>query len=211
MPLPWLSSALVLLFLIQICYSGKQICFRASKSVSRSIPSNSFSSWFAKDTTPATILSLNPGLDRVEQISAGRFKGYLAPIRFPGVTVRSILDFQVHQEDLRIDVTCEQGSLEQSFEGPKVFVGIVSKILPSIASRTSFILNTNEAMLTNQAQLEISFNVPSWFPLNQQSVEESGSKTIQSSMEKDLDGILDKIISEYLRYSSLDLKENAAA
>ena len=207
-------SAFILSLVIESSSSTKLISFKASKSVSRPIPSdhpNSFPSWFARDSTPATILSLNPGLDRVEQITSTCFKGYLAPIRFPGVTVRSIIDFQVNREDSRIDVICEQGSLQQTFEGPKVFVAIVSKLLPSVASRTSFILNMKEAVLTNQAELEICFAIPSWFPLNPKSVEEGGSKTIQTSMEKDLDGILDKIITEYLRCSTLNVQDAKTA
>ena len=207
--MPSSLGVFLLLIMTQSCYSMKEICFRASKSVSRSIPSDhhsSFASWFAKSSTPATILSLNPGLDRVDQISSSSFKGYLAPIRFPGITVTSIIDFNVHQEESQIDVVCDKGSVQQSFEGPKALVAIASKFLPNIASRTSFILNTDEAILTNQAELEICFAIPSWFPVNPQSAEESGSKTIQSSMEKDLDGILDKIISEFLRCSTLDLE-----
>ena len=195
---------ILLLVPLHLAVSKKLITFRASKAVTRSLPTSegSFASWFAKPTTPSTILTLNPGLDRIEQIATGSFKGYLAPIQFPGVTVRSIIDFKVIQADEQIDIICEQGSLQQSFEGPKVFVAIVSKLIPDIASRTSFILNPNEGQLTNEAELEITFAVPSWFPLNPQAVEEGGSKTIQTSMEKDLDGILDKIFTEYLNQST---------
>lgn len=189
--------ALLLLFTV---YSKKIITFRARQLVQRPIPSSEaerFADWFSQPTIPLEILQLNPGFDRIEALPNEAYRGYLAPLRFPGIAITSIVDFDTSFNGTSLDVQCREGALKQSFQGSKFLESIISRLLPSIQSRSITSFDRDDCCVSTKAELAIGFPVPSWFPLNVEAVEKGGSETIQASMDKDLNGFLDKIVAEY--------------
>ena len=104
------------------------VIFKATHSVVRKVP-NGFSTFYERPETPQVILSLNPGLIRIEPITESVYMGYLAPIEFPGLRIKSIVRFDVTFKDKILEVNCREGALQQNYEGNKLFVSAVSKLV----------------------------------------------------------------------------------
>lgn len=185
---------------LAIVGANKPITFRAYNSVDRLLdPSQgkAFEAWFAQPSIVRVILSLNPAIHSIEQLSHDEFKATLTPMRFPGVSVTNIQQFSVTTLPNSLTVAASENGSQQSFEGPKMLQAIVSQMLPKVKSRALFTFSTADYTLRNEAELEISFSVPTWFPLNPEAVEKGGSKTVQESMSSDMGGILDKIVETF--------------
>ena len=184
-------------------FSSKIITFRAQKVISRPLDSqtinlNAFERWFKNQETPLTILSLNPGLVKVEKVSESEFKGYLKPIQFPGALVKSIVGFNVISSDTSVSVVCKEGSVQQEIEAPAFVKKMMLSLLPDITSSTTFCFDAEQATLSNNAQLQIKSTIPSWFPINKEAAERGGSEAVQKSMDADMNGLLDRILDRFI-------------
>lgn len=205
---------MILLILIIYLYglvltSPKQIKFSTNVQVSKAIDiskSPGFNNWFRRPSAVLEILKLNPGIQSVEQIQSGsedsgdlvKYKSYLSPLRFPGLTVQSVVEFNARiNNDGSFALYCNDNSTKQEFIGSKILASIVSRLTPTITSQSCMRYDEIESKLYNNSTLEIAFPVPSWFPLNADIVAKEGSKAIQTSLSQDLEKLLDKVFAKF--------------
>lgn len=78
-----------------------------------------------------------------------------------------------------------------------MFGVLVSKLTPEITSESSFVYDINHNSLINTATTHIKFAVPSWLPISAKITEQQGTKNLQKTMNRDLNGILDKLVNQY--------------
>lgn len=192
-------------FILLTCFMkaylhAKQVTFTAINIVRKPIGPGTtlddFQTWLMRADTVETILRSNPGLEKVDRIDDQRFMGRVSPIEFPGLTVRTSVEFDCVSDDNRLEVTCRDGAVTQEFEGNKLFASRVSKLLPKVTSSTIFEVDS-EAHFVNRASLEIAFALPSWFPIPAEVIEKRGSASIQQSMLKDMTSVVDKVLDVY--------------
>ena len=125
-----------------------------------------------------------------------KFRGYLAPIQFPGISIVSTVDFDTSFDGKKLEVNCYDDSLTQEFQGSKILISLISKLLPKIQSSNVLTVN-NDNYLINEATLNICFDLPKWFPFNKDTLEKQGSISIGNNIDKDLNDLLDIIIETY--------------
>ena len=195
-----------LLFLLPcIILGSKQVKFRANHRVMRELPSQelaSFSQWFCRPSMLETILKANPGLTTIEKIADDVYEGKLSPLQFPGLKVIPSIRFLCKYENNGFEVQCTEDSLQQEYEGSKLFASWLSKILPKVASTNRCSVDPEKSSLINEASLEIKFNLPTWFPIPAHIIDEKGSAVIQQGLDKDLTLLLDNIFKEYENQSN---------
>jgi len=195
----------LLLCIITISISNK-VNFKATRKIIRNLSDSnikyeSFIQWFDKPIRQLEILKLNPGIQSVEAIGTNKYRGYLSPIQFPGVSIISTVDFDTSFDGKRLEVNCFDDSLVQDFQGSKILISLISKLLPKIQSSNILTIN-NDNYLINEATLNICFDLPNWFPFNRNTLEKQGSIAIGNSIDKDLNDLLDRIIETYKKLNN---------
>jgi hypothetical protein len=159
------------------CISFRVSSARSQPLASVGIQTSAFSRWFAQEDTPLEIIKLNPGLEFIEVISKERFKGHLKPLKFPGLSVSSIIEFQTTSQESKFEIICNEGAITQIFEGNMLLVKIFSALT----------FDAETECICNESNLEIRFGVPSWFPFDRDASQTQGSSVIQQSIEKDIE------------------------
>ena len=194
---------LLLVILVQYVTADRLIRFIANKRITRSLPLkeyDAFQAWFSAQET-LDLVKLNPGIISVEEqqgeSSGPDYLASLTPINFPGLKLSSSVLFAISRDSpsSRVTVRCNAGSLKQTFEGNPFFANLVSKLTPTVISKTSFGLEAAEQSLVTDAELVIQFNISPWFPVSGDLLEQGGSAAIGTGMEKDLGVFLDKILA----------------
>mmetsp|Transcript_13009 Transcript_13009/g.12619 ORF Transcript_13009/g.12619 Transcript_13009/m.12619 type:complete len:203 (-) Transcript_13009:359-967(-) len=189
-------------YLIALSYivdASKQIVFRAAQKLSK--PLNvaklpAFNDWFSREETPDIILGLNPGITRVEKLKPNVYRGYLAPLKFPGLVGTAVVDFDVKFDGNVLEVNCRDDAVKISFDGPnKIFANAISSFTPIVVSTN--ILMVNKSSLCNNADIAIKFDLPSWFPIPKALVEKSGSDIIEKNLISDLSKLLDNTSNSF--------------
>jgi hypothetical protein len=201
----YILSFIVYMMLWSSFKSKKLVRFIGRQKIARSLSSlslppersSAFHSWFADPSTPSRILKSNPGIKEVQQIEERQYVARLTPITFPGLKVLSSVNFDCFFDGRTFEVVCKENSLQQEYEGPKALASLVSKLQPKVVSRNlcAFDLETNT--LSNEAMLDISFMLPSWFPIPHKVLEERGSAVVQAGMEKDLSALVDSLLAQF--------------
>lgn len=201
-----LHVVVLIVALESVCLGSAQrvVTFKANKIVSRPLPtverqSTSFTDWFARAQTPNVILASNPGLSSFRKLSSGMYRADTAPLRFPGLNVKSSFDIRVEFDGKEFGAYCDEGAVKQEYEGNKFLARIVSKLIPSVVSANICRVNEAAGVLSNHATLSVSFEVPSWFPFSDEAMERNGSETIGRSMEEDTTRLLGAIVDAYLK------------
>ena len=185
-----------------ITSSTKYIAFNVRTSISKALKSedidpSTFNTWFCQDSTPLSILRLNPGLEKIEDLGSQRFRGYLKPIAFPGLRVTSIIDFETTFDLNKFEVACNDGAIKQTFEGNTILIKIFSGLTPAVTSKTIWFVDPESGSLNNRSELQIRFGVPSWFPFDASNSQRDGSSVLQKSLEADINILLDRIVNLY--------------
>lgn len=197
----------------QLASASKPVTFYATNKVSKSlgpICSEDFGEWFARSETPMTILRLNPGLEDIEEVEPNKYRCALAPIKFPGLSIRSTIDFRTEFNETSFEVICEDDAISQTYEGRKFLAKIVSNLIPTVKSTNKLVFDEAASLLTNEAYLDISFYLPSWFPFPSNAVEDGGSASIQKSLDSDLESLLDKLLYAFWKSNSDATAEDSA-
>jgi hypothetical protein len=76
---------------VGVVMGSQQVMFKAASSVTKALPPSCsverFQDFLALESTPSTVLSLNPGIRRTEVLSIKphRRRGFLIPLVFPGM------------------------------------------------------------------------------------------------------------------------------
>jgi len=134
-----------------------------------------------------------------------KMRGFLAPQTYPGgVTIRSIVDFDVQFDKKTLSVSCKDGALQHEFSGPflmKPILNILKGLMPTV--QTSNVLTLDEQqpesvpILTNSASLEVKFSLPSLFPFPLDAIEAGGSNAMQRTIDSDLTIFLENAALEF--------------
>jgi len=201
----YIIVSLLLLCIVTISI-GNKVNFKATRKIIRDLSDSnikyeSFIQWFDKPIRQLEILKLNPGIQSVEAIGTNKYRGYLSPIQFPGVSIMSRVDFDTSFDGKRLEVNCFDDSLVQDFQGSKILISLISKLLPKIQSSNILTIN-NDNYLINEATLNICFDLPNWFPFNRNTLEKQGSIAIGNNIDKDLNELLDRIIETYKKLNN---------
>lgn len=176
----------------------KLVTFKAKAILKKPIHlTNDFKVWFASKDTPLRILSLNPGISKIEIIDDSQYNAYLSPLQFPGISITSIMDFNVAFDGSSLEVKCNDDNLKQEFQGSKVLKNLISRLLPKVNSYSKFFIDEENRNLVNDAMLEIKFGLPKWFPFKKETIEKNGSETIQKQLENDMKTVMSEIIKSY--------------
>jgi hypothetical protein len=204
MSLIYISIIIIVIILIESCSSSNIVTFSASRKLIRNlnecnINCNDFKEWFSNSNRPQEILELNPGIEKMIKLDNNKYKGYLSPIKFPGLLITSMVDFDIYFDGSRLEVNCFDDSLVQEYQGSKLLISIVSKLIPKVKSTNILTINEANNELINEATLNIIFSIPSWFPFKKNILEAKGSEAIGENIESDLNKLLDKIILVYKR------------
>jgi Protein of unknown function (DUF1997) len=188
-----------LIFAATRTFAKKIVSFRASASITRPLLEScpKFVEWFGKKDIPLRLLKLNPGFDSVESLDESSFRGYIAPLKFPGLTIQSVVDFDVSVNRNAVEMICREDSISMKYEGSQVLARLVSSLIPIVVSNNIISIDEDKQELKNSAQLTISFGLPQWFPLASEKIEEAGSQIIAKNIQTDLDALLDNILSEF--------------
>jgi len=169
-----------------------------------------FQKWFQKKDIAYKILSVNPGLLKVDIISSKLYRGHLSPVTFFGVQFFQTIDFDVFTNETALIVTtASEDALQQTCKGSQFLVNIFNKIPPAkITSKTTLTTSCNEkgeGVLTDYAELKVMIKLPSWSPIPAKLFESTGSKSISSKLSKDLTSFLDNIKKLYEKDRVTDL------
>ena len=180
----------------------KVITLSAEKFICKTLPDScdveDFSLWFAKPETPRVILGLNPGIKEIEILSEELYRCKLAETNFPGLTVSSTVNINVDFDGYStLYCTIGDSDIEQDIKGPSLLVRLLSSILPVIRSRNIIKFDKENAMISNDAILEIDISLPSWFPVSQEAAKNGTSKVIEDNMESDLTSLLDNLVAAF--------------
>lgn len=191
----------VLLFLLLVDgVMGRMIRFRTAKRLSMPLSREEFAGferWWQQKSA-VDIVKNNPGLLTLE--SKGASSSYianLAPLSFPGLTIKSTVMFDVVRELNTVTVSCNQGSLEQQYEGAAFLRDLVSKLKPTVVSNNTFGIDEAVPCLFSDANLEIAFEIAPWFPVNADFLEKGGSSAIGLGIDKDIGAFLDNVLKAY--------------
>jgi hypothetical protein len=194
----------VVIFLGHNFCLGKLVTLRASHTIIRlagDISKNNFLAWFSRPETPLEILALNPGFEKVERLSDTVCRGYLTPILFPGLSITSVVDFNVTFNGRVLTLNADGSSMKQTLDGSPILKAFMSRLpLPSVKSTSVIAASDSDEFLTNRAELEISFPYPDWFPIPANMIEQKGSETIQSKIITDLDDLFKNILDCHERW-----------
>lgn len=195
----------ILLSIIFNCNLAKRvITFRAQSSVSGNYLTNSINgeslstkeveSFFMREDFVDLILSLNKGIERVEMVDNDIYRGYLAPLEFPGIKMTNSIDFKVnYTKGKRLTVSCTgNDALKQEYEGPARLIKLISNLIPEV--RSTNVLEYDDTTIRNSATLEIEFPIPQLFPIPSNILEERGSEAIQKGVDRDLDGLVNGVL-----------------
>jgi hypothetical protein len=196
-------SIIIIVIIIESCSSSNIVTFSASRKLIRNlnecnINCNDFKAWFSDSNRPQEILELNPGIEKMIKLDNNKYKGYLSPIKFPGLLITSMVDFDIYFDGSRLEVNCFDDSLVQEYQGSKLLISIISKLIPKVKSTNILTINEANNELINEATLNIIFSIPSWF-VKKDVLEAKGSEAIGENIESDLNKLLDKIILVYKR------------
>jgi len=206
-----LIAALLLAFA-----SAKVVTFKAAQTLVKEVrvanPA-AFKAWFEDiDATPSRLLKMNPGIERFV-VEGDKYVGFLREQAYPGgVSVTSVVNFDVAFDGKIFRVDCKEGSLKQTFKGPiKPIVSALESLAPSVQTTNTLILDMREdqtssgvapkklpPLLTNSATVTIKFALPQWFPVPLKAVEEGGSKAVQKTIEADLRAFLDNVVANFV-------------
>lgn len=197
----------ILLLLLLIVLNAKRlITFRAKSSVSGNYLLNSINggvslstkeieTFFMREDFIDLILSLNKGIERVEMVDNEIYRGYLAPLEFPGIKMTNSIDFIVNYvKGKSLTVTCTgNDALKQEYDGPPRLIKLISNLTPEV--RSTNILEYDDTNITNKATLEIKFPIPQLFPIPSSILELKGSEAIQKGVDRDLDGLVEGVLA----------------
>ena len=196
----------LLLIVLKCSLSKRSITFCAKSSVSSNYLLNSINggvslstkeieTFFMREDFVDLILSLNKGIERVEMVDNEIYRGYLAPLEFPGIKMTNSIDFIVHYtKGKRLTVSCTgNDALRQEYEGPPRLIKLISNLIPEV--RSTNILEYDDTNITNKATLEIEFSIPQLFPIPSNILESKGSEAIQKGVDRDLDGLVQGVLA----------------
>lgn len=178
---------------------GRMIQFRTAKRLSLPLSREEFAGferWWQQKSA-VDIVKNNPGLLTLESKGASRYIANLAPLAFPGLTIKSTVMFDILREEKTIQVSCNQGSLEQQYEGVAFLRDLVSKLKPTVVSNNSFGIDEAVPCLFSDANLEIAFEIAPWFPVNADFLERGGSSAIGLGIDKDIGAFLENVLKAY--------------
>lgn len=186
--------------------SGKYILFNAKIAAlkplkTEGINPSHFSEWFSREEIPLEILKLNPSLEKIETLDNKQLRGYLKPIKFPGISVTSVIDFETNFEQNNFEVVCNEGAIKQSFEGNKILISLFSTLSPVVVSKTTWFVDVENGSLGNDSNLQIRFGIPSWFPFDVNNSEKEGGSVIQKNLESDVKELSDRILNLYRNWA----------
>ena len=203
MSLIYISIITIVIIIIESCSSSNIVTFSATRRLIRNlnecnINCNDFMTWFSKDYRPQEILELNPGIVKIIKLDSNKYKGYLSPMKFPGLVITSIVEFDTFFDGNRLEVNCFDDSLVQEYQGSKLLISIISKLVPKVKSTNVLTINNNNELI-NEATLNVIFSIPNWFPFKKDVLEDKGSEAFAKNIESDLNNLLDKIILVYKR------------
>lgn len=218
-------GALALIVCLHICfaYSVKNTAkLKAKFSSSRSFNTtaiHSFPSWFQSPSTALALLTINPVIESLDNSSlpSGRphFIANLAPIDIlPGVRLLQSANIEVIRlNSLTLLLKMNQKGVRNVFQGSKLMVSILST-LPSVDIESETILHYHRRdsystgyTLHNDAELTVTFRLPSFFPLSVQKMERMGSNIIQRKLMRDMESYNDNIIALYEQQLALRQEE----
>ena len=104
---------------LQLSFSkSRTVTFRASHSATKPLgylSQEDFTEWFELSTTPITILSLNPGVKSIEETTPGQLRCMLEPIKFPGASVSSTMDFTYTFDGSEFEIRCLDNGYDYLF------------------------------------------------------------------------------------------------
>lgn len=199
-----------LIFISLRCEAGT-IVMHAAKTETRIFDdAKAFQKWFQRPDIAYKILSVNPGLLKVDIISSKLYRGHLSPVTFFGVQFFQTIDFDIFTNATALIVTtASEDALQQICKGSPFLVNIFNKIPPAkITSKTTLITSRNEkgeGVLTDYAELNVMIKLPSWSPIPAKLFESTGSKSISSKLSKDLSSFLDNIKKLYEKDRAAEL------
>jgi hypothetical protein len=154
------------------------------------------------------IISMNPGIERLERLSAVQLRGHLAPQQFPLTTIRTTIDMEYSRNATGVQCGVDRRGCKQVIEGNKYFASLMRALIPEICSDFQCAYDKDAETVTIDTWLDIGMSIPGWFPLPAASVEKSGSQIFQQSMDKDTDAFFDKI---YARFGEWEASASASA
>lgn len=113
-------------------------------------------------------------------------------LKFPGLVGTTVVDFDVKFNGSVLEVNCRDDSVKMEFEGNnKLFASAISSLTPTVTSTNILSLDKSTNYLCNNAAIAIQFELPSWFPIPKDLVEQSGSTIIEKNLISDLTILLD--------------------
>lgn len=200
----------ILIHYTALLSANKVVKFTAVLFSSQPLPQRStltqFYRWFRDEQSMDKILKCNPGLNSIEKLEGTRYIGSISPLHFPGVTVKSRMTFDcMRNEQNAIIVRCLEDSMQQEYEGNKLFASWLEKLLPTVTSSTEFGVDEEQLILFNNSTLQIAFALPRWFPVPADIIEQKGSVIIRDNMKRDMDKVISNIIDLYEREELEDL------
>ena len=203
----YLCCFLFLFFLPGFIISSNRITFKATAGIRQQISDvASFSTWLANPTTVLEILSLNPGLVKVEELlelGQGRYRGHVTPLQFPGITISSVIDFMVEHDSSSLDMECVDDAIKMTYAGNEVLAKLIRGIVPIVSSHSTIRIDEGSGELVNVAELMIAFDLPDFFPLPKYSIESKGSSIITKNLADDLQTLSDNIIKAYAQQAEI--------
>lgn len=199
--------------LFAVCRAGT-IVMQTAKTEARVFDDGKgFQKWFQRPDIAYKILSVNPGLLKVDIISSRLYRGHLSPVTFFGVQFFQTIDFDVFSNETTLIVTtASEDALQQTCKGSAFLVNIFNKIPPAkITSKTTLTTSRNEkgeGVLTDYAELKVMIKLPSWSPIPPKLFESTGSRSISSKLSKDLSSFLDNIKKLYEKDRAAELAKS---
>eukprot|EP01038_Epipyxis_sp_PR26KG_P012582 gene12582-16873_t len=166
-----------------------------------------FSHWFSSSNTPKKLLEQNPGISTVYNIEDddAKFRAILEPQKYPlGVSITAIINFNTVFDGKSFTTICDENSVTQTVQGPKLIAQVLSSILPTVKTTNICSIDEVNDKLVNESFLEIKFDLPDWFPFKKEDIERDGSENVRKVMETDLTIFLDKVMKLYKSEESLN-------
>lgn len=190
------------------CGAGAPVTWRASKVLTRTMPSvtgRQLDAYFARAETPAELLRLNPGIASAEKLQdlpdgSSLWAGRTTPIQFgSGVAVTSIMTFKVVHNPPVMSLEVLEVSTEST--GPAIFRSLISSMLPKVSSRTSMRQSGNE--LTGDFYLELELPIPRWLPFPRKQLESAGPPILEKQLHDDGNVLLDRYAEAFAGVGSV--------
>lgn len=108
---------LLLVALPLLIKADRLAVLQASYRTERIFNSTTFHHWFRLADTPYNIMCANPGLTRVDRLSKRTFRGYLTPVRAPGLDIHQVIDFDVSANATAFTIRIDQGKMVSTYKG----------------------------------------------------------------------------------------------